>query len=703
MQKLNVFRFFSFLLVLMILCPIIAFQKEPLRIIGAPWAPGFFETASDIAFNQEWIYISDKNNSKIQVYSKDLSPLFHFGGYGHEPGNFIEIRGLCANQDMLYIASIDSFSQKEGRIQSFTSKGIFRNQFQKPSQRSDFLRVAALDQETIAGITEQTLCLFNQDGQLVREVSSIANHSFLFLQDIVAVPGKGFAFLDRAKRGFFLVDADFGNLRHYGEEHISIPIAIDFNSNQFIIADANGDLLFFNQNGRYQRTLATGIFSSGIQFTDPQRLLIASALRKGIAQVDLSTGQIQEAYFEPSSAHELHWPEHITINAKGHLYVNDDYLGGMKVFSLSDHSFVSKSAWIDNDQNSLKVISTATSPEKNEVYVLSRTDLSKIYVFNEDQLVQTIAHQGNDQYCQIQCDAKGNLYAFECSKKVFRRFDPRGNYVDSLELPPSNASLRAFNVKDELMVLMSNGELLVFAHDFSSKPSNIVLEPHEGTSFHRAFAMVSWNEHILISFREHHFISIYHAGTGKRLDTYGNMGGPNTYPSRENLQVDIGFQSGQFLFPSGLSLYNERLLVADSGNHRIQSIPLSSIVPVIIQLKIGDPTAYINGVPRLLDAAPFIAQSRTMVPIRFISEAFGAEVQWDNAERKITIQLEKNQIILWIQQQNALINEQEYTLDAPPIIVNQRTFVPVRFISEGFGAEVSWEPEHQIVTIRRER
>ncbi len=127
------------------------------------------------------------------------------------------------------------------------------------------------------------------------------------------------------------------------------------------------------------------------------------------------------------------------------------------------------------------------------------------------------------------------------------------------------------------------------------------------------------------------------------------------------------------------------------------------MVPIIIQLIIGNPTAYINGVPSLLDAAPFIAQQRTMVPLRFISEAFGAEVEWDNAERKITIQLEDKQIMLWIQQEQALIDQQEYQLDAPPIIVNQRTFVPVRFISEGLGAEVSWEPEHQIVTIRRER
>ena len=64
MQKLFGIRLFSILMALMILCPILALQKEPVRIIGAPWAPGFFETASDIAFNQEWIYVADRNNSR---------------------------------------------------------------------------------------------------------------------------------------------------------------------------------------------------------------------------------------------------------------------------------------------------------------------------------------------------------------------------------------------------------------------------------------------------------------------------------------------------------------------------------------------------------------------------------------------------------------------------------------------------------------
>ncbi len=548
MQKLFGIRLFSILMALMILCPILALQKEPVRIIGAPWAPGFFETASDIAFNQEWIYVADRNNSRILVYSKDLSPLFHFGGYGYEPGNFIEIRGIDAGNDMVYIASIDSFSQKEGRIQSFTSNGVFRTEFQKPSQRSDFLRVAALDQQTIVGITEQTFCLFDQDGQIIKEIQSIANHSFLFLQDIVAVEGRGFAFLDRAKRGFFLVDDELENLRHFGEEHINIPISIDFFNNEFIVADANGDLLFFNQNGRYLRTLATGIFSSGIQSIDSQRLLITSALRKGIAQVDLSTGQIQEAHFEPRSNLELHWPEHISINARDHIYVNDDYLGGMKVFSLSNHSFVSKSAWVEDEQTPLKVISTAASLKNNEVYVLSRTNLSQIYTFNEDQLIRTISHQNNDQYCQIQCDPEGYLYAYDCSKKVFRKFNSLGEYIDSMELPSHEASLKTFRVNENLKALMSNGEILVFSNDFSSMYETVILESHERFSFQKSFDMVLWNEYILIGFKEYHFIGIYHAVTGKKLMLLEGWEGPTPTPLEKICKWILAIKAVSFFF-----------------------------------------------------------------------------------------------------------------------------------------------------------
>lgn len=105
------------------------------------------------------------------------------------------------------------------------------------------------------------------------------------------------------------------------------------------------------------------------------------------------------------------------------------------------------------------------------------------------------------------------------------------------------------------------------------------------------------------------------------------------------------------------------------------------------------------------DATCFIEKDRTLVPIRFISEALGSKVYWDNEAKKVTItsQDESQKIDLFINSVNAKINEnneiKDVTLDVPAKIVNSRTFVPVRFISETLGVEVNWDNDNKVVII----
>lgn len=109
-----------------------------------------------------------------------------------------------------------------------------------------------------------------------------------------------------------------------------------------------------------------------------------------------------------------------------------------------------------------------------------------------------------------------------------------------------------------------------------------------------------------------------------------------------------------------------------------------------IELAIDRSYAIINGKSVPLDAPPVIVQGRTMVPIRFIGEAFGAKVDWDANTKKIRLTLDSTQIQLQIGQKTAYRNKQAVILDAPPLIIKGRTFVPLRFIGEAFGATVDW-------------
>ncbi len=103
----------------------------------------------------------------------------------------------------------------------------------------------------------------------------------------------------------------------------------------------------------------------------------------------------------------------------------------------------------------------------------------------------------------------------------------------------------------------------------------------------------------------------------------------------------------------------------------------------------------------ILDAPPFIDRNsdRTLVPIRAISEAFDANVIWNDRERKVTIKLNSTVITLIIGNREAKINGKSVFLDCPPMIINGRTFVPLRFVASAFGATVIWLSEEQKIII----
>jgi len=147
----------------------------------------------------------------------------------------------------------------------------------------------------------------------------------------------------------------------------------------------------------------------------------------------------------------------------------------------------------------------------------------------------------------------------------------------------------------------------------------------------------------------------------------------------------------------------ETFLILDSNGGKAE-IPLSIAVKpkpeIRIKLYIGNVIAFIGDDSFTLEAPPYIVNGTTFVPLRFISEAFGSKVEWQNVGKgRIIITLKEKIIILNIGSKEATINGTSYTLLAPPEIKNGRTFVPVRFISEGLGAEVLWNAQYQEVTI----
>ncbi|WP_176560341.1 alkaline phosphatase [Brevibacillus dissolubilis] len=88
---------------------------------------------------------------------------------------------------------------------------------------------------------------------------------------------------------------------------------------------------------------------------------------------------------------------------------------------------------------------------------------------------------------------------------------------------------------------------------------------------------------------------------------------------------------------------------------------------------------------------PYVANGRTLVPIREISEALGSTVEWDAATRKVTMTKGNDTVTLVIGQANATKNGTTLPLEVPAQITNGKTFLPLRFVSEALGAKVTWE------------
>lgn len=99
------------------------------------------------------------------------------------------------------------------------------------------------------------------------------------------------------------------------------------------------------------------------------------------------------------------------------------------------------------------------------------------------------------------------------------------------------------------------------------------------------------------------------------------------------------------------------------------------------------------------DQPPLLVEGTTLVPMRGIFENLGADVAWDEANQKITATKSSATVELQIGVQTAKVNGTTLTLTQKPQIVNGRTLVPLRFVSESLGAEVKWHGESRTVEI----
>ncbi|MGC9125569.1 MAG: stalk domain-containing protein, partial [Caldisericaceae bacterium] len=164
------------------------------------------------------------------------------------------------------------------------------------------------------------------------------------------------------------------------------------------------------------------------------------------------------------------------------------------------------------------------------------------------------------------------------------------------------------------------------------------------------------------------------------------------------LNADYSFSYSLTLTTQGLNAI-EVTATDLAGNVATVSIPVKFIPKTKIIIQVGNTNGIVNDKTVKLEAAPKITNGRTLVPIRFVAEAFGATVKWNPVFKLVTINLSDKEIILQIGTNYASVNGVKYSLDAAPSISSGVTFVPIRFISDSLNASVDWDAGTKTVTI----
>lgn len=143
-----------------------------------------------------------------------------------------------------------------------------------------------------------------------------------------------------------------------------------------------------------------------------------------------------------------------------------------------------------------------------------------------------------------------------------------------------------------------------------------------------------------------------------------------------------------------------------SGNYNVKADETITTPNKLIVFKINHNSYYTQDIGSTevktvkMDTAPFIKDSRTFVPVRFLGNALGvsdSNIAWDNSARKAVLQ-GRSKLTLTIGSETMQKNNENIVMDVAPLIANPgRTMLPARYVAEGLGFKVEWDAEKQLV------
>lgn len=191
-----------------------------------------------------------------------------------------------------------------------------------------------------------------------------------------------------------------------------------------------------------------------------------------------------------------------------------------------------------------------------------------------------------------------------------------------------------------------------------------------------------------------HTSPIWIEGATEKTATIKAGGKPIKPDSNGNFRISFDLKAGENKL--------EIIAVDQAGN----STPWGKVVKFIpqetisIKMWVGKPEAYINGELRYLEVPPTVVGGRTFVPLRFVSENFRADVKWDPDTRSVTVHGQNHSCTVFIDSKNAFLDGIPKLLEAAPFIKGGKSMVPLRFISQDtLSAAILWDDNEKRIDL----
>jgi len=181
-----------------------------------------------------------------------------------------------------------------------------------------------------------------------------------------------------------------------------------------------------------------------------------------------------------------------------------------------------------------------------------------------------------------------------------------------------------------------------------------------------------------------------------------------TIPNGSNISISVEVPDGYQIHEIIVWMNAPRVLEVSNPSESTFDViatgePWLNNLEIIVIFKSIIPTVPIgvllDGAPVEFDVLPQVTDGRTLVPLRAIFEALGAEVSWNAETQTVTGTKGGTTVVLPIGSTSPTVNGQVVNIDVPGTVVNGRTLVPLRFVAESFGVHVNWDAEARQVTI----